>query len=506
MALVAPAGALALLGLLALVVGLVLRFVLPGAEVPVWGLVGLGTVLVGGAAAAERRRLRTAMSSRRGLLGLGTTVSVALVTGIVVLANAISLGVFHRIDATGVSQFTLTAQTREVLAGLRQPVEAISFFSPGMASPLKTYADSLLAEYQVHSGALTVRAVDPEISPDQARRYGVEGPSAVLGAVVFTGPAGQRRVMGPQVLAEAEHAFTSAILEVTGVRQKTVYVVTGHGERDLESDFAQVRSALRDHLYRVAPLDLLQAGGVPEDAAAVILAGPRNPLASDELGWLGDHLEDGGRLLVLVDPDPDQGLRRLLSDQGLEIEDGRIIDPDSHVVPNRDNLLVPRNRNQFGLAEVYFPGSTALIPRPGAEDAAAVTAVAWSSPESWLEQDAESAGDATFDADRERPGSFAVAAFIERQAIGSRLAVIGDSDFAADRHFQNGGNADLFIGAVNWLAAGREVVAIERKVLPMRRLLLTPEEARFLHISSIALMPSLVLVAGAVVWWRRRAM
>jgi hypothetical protein len=39
---------------------------------------------------------------------------------------------------------------------------------------------------------------------------------------------------------------------------------------------------------------------------------------------------------------------------------------------------------------------------------------------------------------------------------GNRLALIGDSDFAANRHFRNGNNSTLFLTAVNWLTAGVE--------------------------------------------------
>jgi ABC-type uncharacterized transport system involved in gliding motility auxiliary subunit len=34
---------------------------------------------------------------------------------------------------------------------------------------------------------------------------------------------------------------------------------------------------------------------------------------------------------------------------------------------------------------------------------------------------------------------------------------------------------------------------------------LSPEQARFLHLSSIGLLPLLLLVIGGFVWWRRRA-
>lgn len=87
---------------------------------------------------------------------------------------------------------------------------------------------------------------------------------------------------------------------------------------------------------------------------------------------------------------------------------------------------------------------------------------------------------------------------------GTRLAVITDSDFAANRDFRNGNNGDLFLTTVNWLTQGEEIISVDRKVLPNRQLILSPEEARFLNISSIGLLPILLLVIGGLLWWRRR--
>jgi gliding motility-associatede transport system auxiliary component len=284
--------------------------------------------------------------------------------------------------------------------------------------------------------------------------------------------------------------------------------VTGHGEEGIQTEYARASDGLRDNLFHVAEVDLLRSRGVPKDAAVLVLAGPRRPLAEQEIAILSDYLSRGGRLLLLVDPDPTADIRQLLAMWWLDVEDGHLIDPASHVVPNADNILVPRTRNALGLPETYFPGATALIPKPEIPASMEVSALAWSSPESWLETDAGTQGEPAFDEGEDKKGPLALGALVRavgegEGAEGARLAVIGDSDFATNRHFLNGGNGDLFVKVVNWLAAGQEVVAIDRKVLPIRRLLLSPEEARFLHLSSIGLLPSLLLVAAGIVWWRR---
>jgi hypothetical protein len=236
--------------------------------------------------------------------------------------------------------------------------------------------------------------------------------------------------------------------------------------------------------------------------------------------------------LFLVNPDSPQEIKQLLSIWGVAIGDGTVIDPSSYVAPSMDSPRVPRDRNEFGLSQIYFPGATAIIAYPEyvptltvTEEGEVLDQIVWisenssiqmymlitTSEDSWLERDFEAAEEPEFDEGTDLKGPLALGFLIftppsgeVEEAQGTALIVIGDSDFASNQHFYNGNNSDLFLSAVNWLAAGKELISIERKVLPFRRLVVGPEEKRFIDYSSIGLIPLLVLVAGSIIWWRRR--
>ena len=552
-------GLIALLGLASLFTGWILTFILPQLRVVSWGILAVGAMLIIIAFVLDYRRVGKAITSRQGIFGTGATVMVSVFIGIILLVNAISYGNSARFDVTGLAQYTLTSQTKDVLAELDKEVEIIKFFVPDDPYGGASYATSLLDEYENYTDKLNVREIDPEERPEEAREYGIteyqEWFFGVFGipaqTVVFIGESGKRfvgleTIVGLEALfglktstSEAEYAFTSAILEVTGTVQKVAYFTTGHGEVDIydtsAAGYSTAIEGLRDNLYKTVPIDLLTAGTVPEDAAILIIAAPQEPFSNIDIEIIRDYLERDGRLMVLVNPDSPENFEWLLLPWGLKVEQGFIWEGgDSFAAPNRDSPLVPSLRNYFEFTAVYFPGATAIsTPLEGytgvnlgteeepqyiwisTERAISLVPVAITSQDSWLENSGSSV-DPEFDEDVDIEGPLNLGFFITAVQIdtsgeeiaavpyGPRLMVIGDSDFATNRHFLNGNNWEFFLNSVETFTMGTELISIDRKVLQPRRFLISAEATSFITISSIGLLPLLLLIAGVFVWWRRR--
>jgi hypothetical protein len=533
-------GLIAILGLVALLVGLIIMLLLPDIRLAAWGILLAGIALLAASFVMDYQRVGRAFTSRRGRFGTAATVMVSVFIGIIIIVNAISVSNYHRFDATGVAQFTLTSQTKDVLNELDTPVKAICFFTPVDPFGIDSYITNLLSEYQNYTDQLTVESIDPDEHPDQARQYNIQ----IYSTVVFESENRQRQV-GPQDIllvstdqegnqqiagVEAEHAFTSAILEVTGIVQKKVYFLTGHGEDDITTNYSYVREGLLDNLYKVGLLDLLIERSIPEDCTALIIAGPQTSLNESEIEIIQDYLENDGWVMVLTNPDSPQGIKQLLSYWDIDIEDGTIIDPSSYVNPSMDNPSVPRTRNMFGLSTTYFPGATALIPQPGYEPSILVgeeglsTQIIWTSEDSdlvmyslcrtsqdsWLEKNFKLGEEPEFNEEIEKKDALNIGFLIvttqatESELKGPRLLVYGDSDFASNQHYRNVDNGALFLNSVELLTLGKELISIERKVLPFRRLIVSSGETSFIQISSIGLLPLLVLIIGGIIWWRRR--
>jgi len=509
------ASILAIMGVVSLFVGWLLTLILPAIRYISWGILGFGIVLLAISFVLDYRKVGKALVSRQGKFGIGTTLMISIFIGIILFVNAISIDNYHRFDFTGLSQFTLTSQTKDVLEDLDTEIRALAFFVPSDPYGIDAYALHLLNEYRNNSEFFDVEIVDPDEHPDQAALYEITRYSTV----VFESEHGTRAVVPEAIYVEAEHAFTSAILEVSGIVQKRVYFLSGHGEHNIAltsgAGYSIAIDGLKDNLYQIAILDLLVFPAIPENCAALIIAGPQTILVESEINIIKDYLDNGGKVLIMTDPNSQSNIGDILEDWGVYIENGIIIDPSSYTAPNIYNPSVTRDRNVLSLSSIYFPGATAILPQEETPEGIDISALAWTTKDSWQEKDYNTLDDPQFDEGTDIVGPLAIGVIISTAAPDETEQVtepveytvifaIGDSDFASNAHFLNGNNSDLFLNSVNILTAGEELISIDRKVLQTRRLIIGPEIVNFINISSIGLLPLIIMIIGAVIWWRRR--
>jgi ABC-type uncharacterized transport system involved in gliding motility auxiliary subunit len=484
-----------------------------------WGLLVAGVALIGIAFILDYRKVSQAVGGRRGRFSLGSGIMASIFVGITILINAISIGQYHRFDTSSLSQFTLTPQTIAVLEQIESPLKATGFFVPDDYYGIGDYLESLLTEYENSSPQISVQYIDPDEHLDKAKAYGI----TEYQTVVFESE-GRRRLVEPSEYLEldtsgnvtqvnTEYSFTSAILEVTGVAQKKVYFLTGHGEASVDGSYSKVKEGLMEDLYLIGELNLITDPVIPDDCDVLIIAAPENTLSENEIKVLYDYLDNGGQMMILANPGERPDLNVIMAVWGVYLGGGTIIDPGSSVSPYTDMPLVPSSRNYFLLTNVYFPGATAIIPLEGIEeysDYISMTPLVYTSSSSWLDMNYTADEEPVFDSDSETMESLAIGVMIYAVPMGveadkyTRLIVMGDSDFANDEHYENGNNSDLFLNSVGWLAEGTELISIRRNVQPFRRLVVTEAETMFIEYSSIALVPLLVLAAGGIIWWRRR--
>lgn len=524
-------GAIALLfGLLSLILQLFSGFAFAALDLPwIWANFLIGFALLGFALISNldalRERMRSGGARRAGKYGTSAILNAALLLALLALLAFLSTRYHVRRDWTESASHSLTPQTQEVLDRLAVDVEVTAFYQPVAAAP----ARDLLDRYQYASPRFVTTFVDPQARPGLVRELGVD--ESKLGDGLLVVKLGAEKV---EVDELTEQALTTALVKLTR-QQKRVYFLTGHNERPVEGEgageeqgFQLAKQALENENYVAEPLLLAAKGEVPEDADAVIVAGPTRPFHPAEVPALQRYLERGGALLVMVDPRAQTDLYPKLDEWGIAVGDDVVVDRVQGLFGRPVSPFAaeyPPHAITEGLREpTLFHVVRSVQPKP--EAAAALAVLVRTSQESWGERDVDRLfrdGQAELGAeDLKGPVPLATAGELELakpapppaegaaappppEPVKARIVVVGDSDFATNGLIQQFRNKDFFVNSVNWLLGDVEAISVRPGIARASRLQLTPQIFAQLRYLSLFVLPEAIAVLGVVVWWRRRA-
>jgi ABC-type uncharacterized transport system involved in gliding motility auxiliary subunit len=495
-----------------------------------WTLVIAAAVLFVGAAALNWRE-GASLLGRRGMRhGSSAALLVLMALGVTVLANAVSLRYNTRWDLTESKRHSLSPQTVKLLKGLQAPVEAIAFFRSD--TPGKRTAEDMLKQYtQASGGKFTYRMEDPDRSPGLAKRYGVES----YGTTVMQSGDKSEKVLDPE-----EERLTNALVKLARAGNPVVYVVKGHGERDISSaertGLSQAKEQMERANYTVKELELARTGKVPDDAAVVIVPGPRNDLLPPELSALDVYLAQGGRVLFMADPLQADGVAKYLAKYGVALGNDLVVEPSpvgqlfgvGPEVPLVTRYEQHPITKDMGNVMTGFPLTRSVGPATSAPKGLHATVLARTSRDSWGETDLAGlrrGQPARRDAvDTQGPVPVLTAVTIEPAADDTkadpkaaskadndpvkrpegRLVVMGTSTFASNQGLGFQGNRDLLLNIVAWLAGQEGEIAIRPKDARQNPIFLTAAQSRSVLWLSIIILPGAVMVCGIWLVVRRR--
>jgi len=522
-------GALGWLGVLLVVAAVALRFL----KMPEWSqrlaLAGLITTVV--YMLGYWREIGRSFQGKTVKYGSIAASSVLLVLGILVAINWIASRQNKRWDLTAARQYSLSDQTKKILADLKQPVVIRVFYATSADQRAEQYRDQL-AGYSYASKQVTAEYIDAERDPVTAQRYNI---TAVPTLVIEYAGRSER------AQSADEQAVANALKKAVEGQTKKAYFVTGHGEHDTQKSeptgYSRIFDSLRDDNFDVAPLALAQEGKVPDDATIVVVAGPKTDWLVPEIEALRAYVKRGGKVALLIDP-PDKGtgsdtpnLIAFAREWGIDVGKNVIIDASGMGQRIGTGPSVPIGRplqhaitNDFTLMTA-FPVARSVTPVEGGVDGHTAQKLIETSPQSWAESDVAGLfknGQPERNLDKgDAPGPVPVAAASQAPAVDapaaappagaeapkaeSRVVVFGDSDFAANGMINLDGNRELFLNAANWLAQQENLIAIRPRDPENRPLTMTEDQRVMILWFTLVIVPVLLFAYAARVWWRRRA-
>lgn len=479
---------------------------------------------------------------KRILTNLNSIFAVLLAFVLVQMIGFIGARNPVRMNLSGRNYYELSNKTLSLLNELEKEVSVTVFFQEEHA--LYHDIENLLEEYQYFSRNIQVEWVDP--TRDMARTEQLASKYGLTEAQVVVFDIGDRSKVVKQadladlimekgrdeptiVAFKAEQAFSSAIYGLMQGDTPTVYFLVGHGEKrvsefDPMTGYSRIGTVvLRDNLD-VEELMLSGEKQIPEDAAALVIAGPEKMMSSIEIEMIEDYLNRSGRVLIMLDALKETNLEPMLMRWGVALRNDIVVDPESTLrgsdVHVRRYNTHPISMEMDSIVQFILPRSIMPLEAENgevSEDRPMVVPLFFTSDKSWSETQVEEST-AKFDAgtgdfrgnDPNRLISLGVAVergatqtMLDVQIKPSRLVVFGDSDFVSNGSMV-GGNEDLFMSALNWLLEREELMAIAPKPVEEVKLSLSRKQLRNLFWMNVAGIPFVAMVMGLLVWTRRR--
>jgi ABC-type uncharacterized transport system involved in gliding motility auxiliary subunit len=460
--------------------------------------------------------------------GTNTLVLVLVVLGLLGAANYLVSRHTKRFDLTKDQRYSLSDQTRKVLAGLKDDVK-ITYFQRqrDMAR-----GQDRLKEYTALAPKLKVEFLDPVQSPAKAQAYDVRGPWPIL--VVEKADKRER------VSNDGEQDITNALIKVTREGKKTVCLLEGEGERSGEDSgergFSGVKSSLTKSLYEVKNVLLMREKTVPADCTVLLVGGPEKDLLPDTTAAIRDFVKKGGKAFVMVEAElkePYPNLVSLLKEWNIEAGKDVVVDVSgmgqllglSELAPlAMDYPWHPITRD-FRLSTV-FGAARSVQAGQGTVEGVTAQDLVKTSPQSWAESDVSLKGPIRYEEGKDRKGPISLAAVAtvkgttpapsptpspapspppeEPKAPEGRVVTVGDADFASNSLLGVQGNQDFFLNAVAWLAEDADLISIRPKEPENQALFLSRQVQQNVAWLALVILPGLFVVLGVLTWWRRR--
>ncbi|AYO30903.1 ABC transporter [Biomaibacter acetigenes] len=468
---------------------------------------------------------------------LSSALIVVILLATLVGVNFTAAKYHHRWDLTKSKRFTLSQKTREILANLKEPVKITAFIAEG--SSTGSDIKNLLKEYGFASSKINVNFYDPEKDPSIAKKYNIQE----YNTIVVEDSKHQRTISQYNLYSpgknpysmdfNGEQAVTRAILDLNRQNKANIYFLKGHGEASLISDLDSFNSYLKGEGYITHQLELSLEGKIPDDASLVVAAGPQRDLVSKEREMLESYVSKGGKLLIFLGPaDPSVPLiewKNLLSFLGLEAHDDIVTDPQRSFysdpltpVPMVENHEVTQSLLNKKLT-VIFPYSRSLEPLKKLPDALQVRSLLITSNDAFGETDLSK--NKVMKDNNDIQGPLHLAYAISRPAetkkqetpldpntitapdmeIGDPIAVVaGNIAFLGPQTLGLAGNLDFAAGSVTWLLQSTNLLSIPAKSEEPPFVNLTGSMVQAIFYSTVVGLPLIIIIAGFVVWLRRR--
>jgi hypothetical protein len=252
----------------------------------------------------ESRRVRAAAAA-------GLTLVMAAIYGALFVYAA--GGVPWKADFSYFKTSRPSEPTRKIAASLAEPVKVVAFFPD--VNEVRGEVANYLRDLATGMPKLQVQVTDRLLSPKLAKELRATQDGVIVfarGSVTYTVNVGVDLDAARPKLKTLDRDVKEQLLKLARAHL-TAYLTVGHGELNDASKGKEdpiratsiARLLLQKQNLTLKDLGLAQglATDVPDDADVVLILGPSDPFAPEELAALQRYADRGGHLFIALDPD-----------------------------------------------------------------------------------------------------------------------------------------------------------------------------------------------------------
>jgi hypothetical protein len=438
---------------------------------------------------------------------------------------------------------TPSESSMNMVGTLTQDLSIALFYPQG--NEVKTLVSEYFDAMKAKEPRVKVEYFDKDMNPAKAEEFKVSR----NGQIVFDVGGKKSRIdtgttisKARKTLKELDSQFQKSFLEITSER-KTVYFTRGHGEMSWVGDEAdnQLRSLrlletfLRQQNYSTRLLGVAEglASAIPDDASAVIIAGPTQPFAPEETAALKTYVEAGGNLMVLMDIESGTGesgvlpagstdpLAAMMAEMGLRYNKEPLANQKNSIAATRSpsdvwfiysNIFTSHesvsslSKHDERVALLYYQGGHfSVTPELGRwktfETVRALSDTFIDLNRNFKKDDNEKADAYVMGAVAELKDPKAPAGADKNRK--GRVVALGDATVIADALVRNVGNVLFFADSLKWLVGESETAGALASEEDVKIRHTRKEDAVWFH-GTVIIVPALVLGAGFLATRRRK--
>jgi len=471
------------------------------------------------------QKRRYSVSSQTFSMGAYNSTLVVIAIAVTIFANLLVNQIpskYTKFDMTTEKLYSLTSSTDKVLDGLK---DDITINVLAKESSMDTTVKETLKRYEDYSKHIKVNYVDPTTNPNFYQQY--TDSTLASGSLIVVSNK-RNKVIAYSSLYETSYDYnnqtsnttgydgegqlTSAISYVTSNSMPVIDLVTGHGEADFDTNFTGAITKLNIDYDK---LTLLTAKSIPTKVQCIVINGPTSDFSADDVKKVQDYINNGGNVVFIYGYTTKDltNYKKLISDNGVNIEKGMVVEGDSTHYYQYPNYLLPTVKADDITSKipsngyVFMPNASGITIDQKAADAGTVTYLLETSKKAFSRIDVQNNSSVT-KADGDVDGPFALGAKVTKKlAKGESNIVVytSTSMFTNDADQSVAGNNQLlFTGTLSQVVSVQNSVNIPVKEYKMTSITVSSANIILISLLITVLLPIALIVAGLVIWLERR--